>query len=166
MAVARPLTRATCAGLNAPVIFCPQPTLATLSRDIGELWNFVIATPDWSVRTAKIEMNKTTEQSLRAAYGDMRSTLYEFWLKGISVHKRAGCLRRIMIIFYDIAKMLLFLSVIYASMIDYFWDFVAFFLLNCALWDTWRLLRRPTSALLVVLFVWILSPFMRAKAVL
>ena len=71
---------------------------------------------------------------------------------------------RLPFIFYEIVKMLFPLSVIYASMIDNFWDFVALSLLLCALWDTWRLLRRPTSALLVVLFVWILSPFMCFEA--
>jgi len=146
--------------INAPVMFCPQPTLVTLGRDTSELWNFIIATPAFSVRTAKLDKNKTTEQSLRSTLGDTRSTLYEFWLKDTLEHKKAGCLRRLLIIFYEFGKMGFFLSVMHSSMIDNFWDFAVLLLLNFALWDTWRLLRRPTFWLLMVLMVWILSPFL------
>jgi len=146
--------------INAPVFFCPQPTLVSLARDMSELWAFVIAVPDSSIRQSKVEKNKTTENMLRASFGDMRATLFEFWLKENLEHKKQGSGRRLTVIFYEFAKLWLFLSVIYSSMIDNFWDFIALFLFNWVLWDTWRLLSRPTFWLLLVIMIWILSPFL------
>merc|ERR1712137_465890 len=90
----------------------------------------------------------------------MRATLFEFWLKESLEHKKAGCARRMLIIGYEGVKMMFFLSVVYSSMIDNFWDFVVIVFLNFALWDTWRLLNRPTFWLLMVIFMWLLSPFL------
>jgi len=146
--------------INAPVLFCPQPTMETLTRDMGELWNFVIATPDWSIRTAKVDKNKTTEQGLRSEFRDMRATLFEFWLKTELEHKKAGIGRRILIIVYEVVKFMILLSVIYSSMIDNFWDFIVLVCLNWALWDTWRVLSRPTFWFLLVIILWMLSPFL------
>lgn len=144
--------------INSPIIFCPQPTLTTLIQDLGELWGFAISTPGGSIRTAKVEKNKTTEQSLRVALNDHRSSLYEFWLKDSLAHKSAGWQRRLSIVFYEIFKFILFFSVIYSSMIDSMWDFMLLVLVNFALWDAWRVLSRPTAITLLVMLMWILSP--------
>lgn len=144
----------------SPIIFCPQPTLVSLTRDLSELWAFIIATPDYSIRTAKFDKNKTTEQSLRADFKDQRATLFEFWLKHSLEHKKAGDARRVLIIFYESFKFVLVLSVVYSSMVDNLWDFILLVLVNFAFWDTWRLLSRPTFGLLIVILMWVLSPFL------
>jgi len=119
-----------------------------------------IATPDYSIRTAKFDKNKTTEQSLRAGFGDQRATLFEFWLKQSLEHKKASLARRVLFIAYETFKLVLVLSVVYSSMVDNLWDFILLVLVNFAFWDTWRLLSRPTFGLLLVILTWILSPFL------
>lgn len=146
--------------IMAPIIFCPQPTMSTLSQDLAELWSFAIATPDGSIRTNKFERNKTTEASLRIALNDPRSTLYEFWLADALLHKKAGSIRRLLSMLFELLKLVMTLSVIYGSMLDHFWDFTMLIIANFFLWDLWRALNRPTAITLIVMLAWYLMPFM------
>merc|ERR1712216_13840 len=142
----------------APIIFCPQPTLATLSRDASELWSFVIAVPEWSVRQMKAERNKTVEDLLRVGLTDQRATLYEFWLKQALLAAESTTLHQLLNIVTQVVWLVLLLMIVFSSMLDNIHEFLFLFLLHFTLMDLWRILHRPTAFTLVILLMWIILP--------
>jgi len=143
----------------APIIFCPQPTWMTIVEDMSEFWSFCIATPEWSIRTLKRKYNRTTESMLRVELEDPRSSLYELWLKDALAHKREHTWRRFLALFSEIGKLLLFLSVVYSSMVDNLHQIALLFAFHFVMMELWRLLYRPTAITLIVMLMWLTAPW-------
>ncbi|CAE7037246.1 CALS12 [Symbiodinium sp. CCMP2592] len=145
--------------LIAPILFCPQPTLASLGHDLSEFWQFAIAAPDWSVRTLSRQLgSKDTEEHLRTGLRDPRSTLYEFWLLKALEHKKFSCFQRVGFLLLEILCVVFLLSVVYSSLLDDIWLVILLYSIHYLLMEIWRLLYRPTVLTLLTTVMWLLVP--------
>jgi len=145
--------------LIAPILFCPQPTLASLGHDLSEFWQFAIAAPDWSVRTLSQQLgSKDTEEHLRTGLRDPRSTLYEFWLLKALEHKKFSCFQRVGFLLLEILCVVFLLSVVYSSLLDDIWLVILLYSIHYLLMEIWRLLYRPTVLTLLTTVMWLLVP--------
>ncbi|CAK8997190.1 unnamed protein product [Durusdinium trenchii] len=145
--------------LIAPVLFCPQPTLSSLSGDLNEFWQFAIAVPVWTDRfTVGLEQMKSTEELLRTGLRDPRSSLYEFWLLRALDHKRFSCFQRACFLLCETCCLVFLLAVMYSSLIDNYFLVVLLYGIHFVLMEVWRLLNRPTVITLLTTLMWLIVP--------
>mmetsp|Transcript_61949 Transcript_61949/g.191995 ORF Transcript_61949/g.191995 Transcript_61949/m.191995 type:complete len:1242 (+) Transcript_61949:535-4260(+) len=143
--------------LVAPVLFCPQPTVKTLSKDLSTFWQFCIANPQWSVRKMP-PADKTTEEMLHTELSDKHSTLYELWLLEELKSKQTSILLRVLFILSNCVKVSAMLAVVHASMLDEMFHFVVVFSSQMLLFELWRFLWRPTALMMIIMVAGLAVP--------
>lgn len=141
--------------LVAPLLFCPQPTLRSLGRDVREFWEFVIATRPMFASTHEM---KAMEDLLRTGLRDPRSSLYEFWLLRALDHKKFSCFQRVCFLMCEVLSLLFVLAVVPSSLFDYYFIVVLLYGLHYLLMEVWRLLGRPTVITLLTTLMWLVAP--------
>jgi len=144
--------------LVAPILFCPQPTVRTIIKDLSEFWQFCIAYPDWSSREMQREKNKNTEDLLKASIKNNYSTLYEVWLQRELKKKNTPVGHRLYELVVSLMKLCIVVSVLPTAMIDLLWNMVNVFVFQLLLLEVWRLLYKPTALMLVYVVVGVAGP--------
>jgi hypothetical protein len=146
--------------INAPILFCPQPTLSTLSTDLMGFWAYIISTPAGSIRMMVLNEEQGVEEALRVELKDPRATLYEFWLKHQLGHKKAHTFRRFLNFLTEAAILVFLLQIVFSSMLDNVWNYACLFCVHFLLFEVWRLTYRPTFIILIVMLMWFVVPAM------
>jgi len=150
--------------LIAPVLFCPQPTLTSLSRDINEFWQFAIATPAWNANFG--EELKSMEDGLRTDLRDPRSSLYEFWLLRALDHKKFSCFQRVCFLMCELFSFFVLLAIVSSSLLDEYFIVVLLYGLHYLLMELWRVLHRPTVITLLTTLMWLVAPLITEVPIL
>jgi len=144
----------------APILFCPQPTTTTFTKDMTEFLKFCVATPPTGVRPTNVKgVPKPTEDRLKTGLKDPDSTLYEFWLKKNLEQKRLSLSTRLLLLLFNAVKYGAALSVVYSSMTDYIWNMVVLLFIHVILMELWRICGRHPVFMAISLLMWLVTPF-------
>jgi len=149
----------------APIIFCPQPSMDTLSKDLDEFWQFCIGTPPWSVRTRENYWLTATEASLKTKHTDPQATLYDFWLLNALQHKKTSLTQRLFALGVDTSLFALLILMPYNSMVDHHWTFQLLFLSHTLIMGLWRMLNRPVILTLATMVMWLVVPWLFLRTI-
>lgn len=145
------------AWLAAPILFCPQPTFASLHRDLTEYWKFVVASPKTSVR--RMANYAALEQTLHADLGDAQSTLYEYWLLDELQHKGSSRWLQFAVLSGNTLVLAALLGAVPAALFIWVWSLFLTFVIHFILMETWRACGRPDSLVLAAFVVVFIFPW-------
>jgi len=135
--------------LVAPILFCPQPTMVSINKDLSEFWQFCTSTRDFSTWVRQREQNKNTEDMLKASINDARSTLFEVWLRKELKKKDTPWWQRFVQVVFSCMRLCLVGAILPTTMTDQFFDAVVnTSLIQMCLCEAWRSLNRPVIMML------------------
>lgn len=145
-----------CCWLVAPIIFCPQPSLASTISDLAAFWEFAISISPRS-QAAHEKKSGSLEDKLNADFKNPRANLYDLWLKDKLQHKWSKKRFWLLELVVSIVRLLVVTSVLHATMVDQMWVMLGLVSINFFLLSFWDFCGRPTVLMLLSLAFWVIS---------
>eukprot|EP00933_Yihiella_yeosuensis_P009238 TRINITY_DN11506_c0_g1_i1.p1 TRINITY_DN11506_c0_g1~~TRINITY_DN11506_c0_g1_i1.p1 ORF type:complete len:444 (+),score=31.03 TRINITY_DN11506_c0_g1_i1:132-1334(+) len=146
----------------APMLFCPQPTLGTLVADLTEFWQFLIATPNQSLKSLVTDQSgqiaKNAEDCLSYGIKVERATLYEFWLKKELTRKRLSVTSRVLDLSCYVLALFGCFMMFHSTMLSHMHRFFIIFSIHYMLMELWRITGRPTIIGVIDVLIWTSMP--------
>jgi len=145
--------------LICPVLYSPQPRLASLGKDMREFWHFVHTLPSHQVAAGQY-----TGHGGGGLWGISDNTLYGVWLTKEMEHTKGGFLYRVCCLCVASGAFAVCMLTMHAQILDYVWGYCLFLTVHWALMWLWRL-TGSTVVWFALLLGWPIMPFLLPKLV-
>jgi len=136
--------------LTGPILFCPQPRIASLSADLREFFSFLIDKPEVSVRN--MEFRDVLAKVLHTTFEDPQATLYEYWLADALRHKTGTKTLQFARWVWHALVFLFLVSITHSLAYGLLWYFFMLFIFHSVIMFLWRIFDRPEALLFLALF--------------